>query len=86
MSETLASAAALHSTCQQTRTLRWSGALLGSRSVDSTSVVAAAEQASGPNHAACHLSRTVQPERAVSVTAIVAKKTGLHRVEKLGLA
>jgi hypothetical protein len=49
-------------------------------------VVAAAEQASGPNHAACHLSRTVQPERAVSVTAIVAKKTGLHRVEKLGLA
>src|SRR6266404_5039738 len=33
MSETLASAAALHSSCQQTRTLRWSGALLGSRSV-----------------------------------------------------
>jgi PP-loop superfamily ATP-utilizing enzyme len=68
------------------RCVGWSGALLGSRSVDSTSVVAAAEQASGPNHAACHLSRTVQPERAVSVTAIVAKKTGLHRVETLGLA
>ena len=29
MSETLASAAALHSSCQQTRTLRWSGAQPG---------------------------------------------------------
>jgi hypothetical protein len=70
--------------CQQTRTLRWSGALLGSRPVDWTSVIAAAESWKEKSQQACDSEETTKQFKTKMASAIrnyVVKTSGFKIME-----